>query len=136
MGLDVGNARIGVAVTDSLGKIAQPLETVARDGSEFKRVAELVENSDVGLIVLGLPLLLDGSEGEQAGAVRNFAEELRENIDIEITFFDERLTTKQAAKITRAVKKKPGKKGDLDRIAASLMLDAFINRRLDNDHPE
>ncbi|MBN1288933.1 MAG: Holliday junction resolvase RuvX [Actinobacteria bacterium] len=128
LGLDVGDARIGVAVTDPLGKIAQPLETIKRDGAEFQRLAWLASSYDLRLIVLGLPLLMSGSEGAQAAAVRDFAGELHDRLGIEITFVDERLTTKQADAVIRSAEKKSGSRGDSDRVAAALILSAYLNQ--------
>lgn len=128
MGLDVGQARIGVAVTDPLGKIAQPLETIKRDGSELDRIAELVEATGSHTIVVGLPLLMDGSEGFQAGLVRDFTTEIRRKIDINIVFIDERLTTKQAEAVMRKADGKAYSPGDSDRVAAALILMTYMDR--------
>lgn len=128
MGLDVGQARIGVAVTDPLGKIAQPLETIQRDGSELRRLSELISETGSEIIVIGLPLLMNGSEGRQADLVRDFAGELSDNITAEITFIDERLTTKQAEIVIRSTEGKTGRTGESDRVAAALILMTYINR--------
>lgn len=128
MGLDVGNARIGVAVTDPLGKIAQPLETIRRDGGEMTRLAELVKETGSETVVIGLPLLMDGHEGQQAGLVREFAEELRGNTTAGIVFIDERLTTKQAESVIRSAEGRADEAGESDRIAAALILMTYIER--------
>lgn len=136
LGLDVGNARIGVAVTDPLGTIAQPLETIERDGTEFERLAQLASDYGSRLLVLGLPLLMSGNEGAQAAVVRDFAIELQEKVDVEITFVDERLTTKQAEAVVRNAEMKSFGKGDSDRIAAALILNAYINQVPREDRTE
>lgn len=129
MGLDVGQARIGVAVTDPLGKIAQPLETIERDGNELRRISELISETGSETIVVGLPLLMNGSEGHQADLVRDFAGELSDNVTVKITFIDERLTTKQAETIIRSADGKAGGAGESDRVAAALILMTYIGRQ-------
>lgn len=128
IGLDVGESRIGVALSDPLGKTAQPLETVARDEESVRRLADLVAETGAGTIVVGLPLLLDGSEGRQAGLVRQFADELARAVEVPVVFTDERLTTRQAQGVLAAGKVKRGKKREAtDRIAAALILRTYMD---------
>jgi putative holliday junction resolvase len=128
MGLDVGESRIGVAVSDPLGATAQPLETVKRDEGSISRLAELVGELEVGTVVVGLPLLMDGREGEQARLVREFAADLDEAIEADVAFVDERLTTKQAESVLREARVKRGRKREAsDRVAAALILRAFMD---------
>ena len=128
IGLDVGESRIGVALSDPLGKTAQPLETVARDEESVRRLADLVAETGAGTIVVGLPLLLDGSEGRQAGLVRQFADELAGAVDVPVVFTDERLTTRQAERVLVTGKVKRGKKREAtDMIAAALILRSYMD---------
>ena len=128
IGLDVGECRIGVALSDPLGKTAQPLETVARDEESVRRLADLVAETGAGTIVVGLPLLLDGSEGRQAGLVRQFADELAGAVDVPVVFTDERLTTRQAERVLATGKVKRGKKREAtDMIAAALILRSYMD---------
>ncbi len=130
VGLDVGERRIGVAVSDTLGITAQPLETLMRDEGTAERIAGLIRDTGAGLVVVGLPLLLDGSEGKQASLVRRFADELERVLDVPVEFADERLTTRQAAGALRGEKLKPEeKKKAHDRIAAALILRGYLESR-------
>ncbi|HEY5502539.1 MAG TPA: Holliday junction resolvase RuvX [Candidatus Anoxymicrobiaceae bacterium] len=128
IGLDVGESRIGVAVSDPLGKTAQPLETVRRDEDSVRRLAELAGEMGAEKIVVGLPLLLDGSEGKQAGLVRAFAEELEGAVDVPVVFMDERLTTRQAQGVLASGRVKRAKRREAaDRIAAALILSGYMD---------
>lgn len=128
IGLDVGMSRIGVAASDPLGKTAQPLETISRDGSELARLARLARDLEATAIVVGLPLLLDGSEGEQAARVREFAAELGGATGLPVSFVDERLTTKQAeAALAQGAVKRAKRREASDRVAAALILRTYID---------
>jgi putative holliday junction resolvase len=127
MGMDVGESRVGIALSDPLGKTAQPFDTLAREGAA-QRIAGLAREHDVSLIVAGLPLLMDGTEGRQAGLVRRFVEELSEATDVPVAFVDERLTTRQAEAVLAAGRVKKGKKKEAsDRVAAALILRAYMD---------
>jgi putative holliday junction resolvase len=128
MGLDVGERRIGVAVSDPLGKTAQPYATIERDDSIADRVRGLVGETGAERLVVGLPLLMDGREGEQARRVREFAQTLASGLKVPIDFVDERLTTKEAeAVLARAGVKRGQKKEASDRVAAALILRAYMD---------
>jgi putative holliday junction resolvase len=128
MGIDVGESRIGIALSDPLGKTAQPFDTIARDGESASRIAGLASEQEVGLIVAGMPLLMDGTEGRQARLVRVFTSELSEATTVRIAFVDERLTTKQAEAVLAEGKVKRGKKKEAsDRVAAALILRAYMD---------
>lgn len=128
IGLDVGESRIGVALSDPLGKTAQPLETITRDEESVRWLAGLVAETGAGTIVVGLPLLLDGREGRQAGLVRQFADELVRAVDVPVVFTDERLTTRQAEGVLATGKVKRGRKREAtDRIAAALILRSYMD---------
>ncbi len=127
LGLDVGESRVGVAVSDAIGVTAQPLETVSRDGETVERLAEIVREHHVERIVVGLPLLMDGSEGAQALLVREFVATLSEKIDLPVTLVDERLTTKQAEAVLVGGKLPRNEKREAaDRIAAALILQQYL----------
>jgi putative Holliday junction resolvase len=100
LGLDVGSKTIGLALSDSLGMVATPLETIRR--TKFTRdahaLATLIEAREVGGLVIGLPIALDGSEGPRCQSVRQFAANLLAVIDRPTAFWDERLST---AAVTR-----------------------------------
>ena len=136
--LDVGDARTGVAVSDELGLTAQPLVSICKRGKKaVGEVLSLLDQYRPGIIILGLPLELSGEKGEQAQKVEAFAalleRRLRSNVhyqEIELVFYDERLTTKEAAKVIAGSKLKDEKRSAaLDRVAAALILDGFLQKR-------
>src|SRR5512145_1412156 len=96
--LDVGDARIGVAVSDDLGVSVRGVGVVARTGGthDLAAVARMLAPHEVSRIVIGLPLNMDGTEGRQASRVRAFGDRLRNHLGIPIDFWDERLTTFEA----------------------------------------
>src|SRR6266568_6174987 len=101
--LDVGDARIGVAVSDSMRFLASPYTTLYVDrGNEAKLWAEIqrcIDETEAGGLVIGLPISLDGQIHAQGERVQAFAERLRQHIDIPITFWDERLSTVEAQRL-------------------------------------
>lgn len=127
LGLDVGESRVGVAVSDPLGKTAQPLETLKRDERTLDRLDEIAEELEVTGVVAGLPLRMDGTEGAQAKLVREFAASMSERLGLPITFVDERLTTKQAESVLAGQKLGARQKREAsDRIAAALILQTYL----------
>ncbi len=131
MALDYGEQRVGVAVTDSTGQIAQPLETIVgsdRD-AQLRRVVELAAEYEVSRIVVGLPLHMDGREGEQAKAARTFGKHVAERTDVAVDFLDERWTSIEAE---RALRETGGRKGKAreksDPVAAAILLRSYLER--------
>lgn len=98
LALDFGSHRIGVAVSDPLGIIAQPLPAVLRKGNgrDIDAIGALVREYSAVRVLIGLPLTLGGEEGKQAQRARAFGERIRERFDIPVEMWDERLTTVQA----------------------------------------
>lgn len=101
MALDVGDERIGVALSDQTGYLARPLEIVARrpGPSSFLHLAAIIAEQGVGTIVVGLPLMPDGSEGEQVRSTRAYVAGLTQHVTVPIVYWDERLTTFRAREI-------------------------------------
>jgi len=132
LGLDVGDRRIGVALSDSLGLTAQRLTVVDRRGGsgDVEAVRALVEQHAVDTVVVGLPLTMRGEQGPQAKKVVEFSEALRRRIHVPIELIDERLTTVQG---TRALQEtgasRRTRKGIIDQVAAQLILQQFLDRR-------
>lgn len=121
LGIDHGDARIGVAATDDFGILAHPVETIDRAKTDpVSRIAELVERRKIRTLVVGLPLRMDGSEGDSAAKVRAFADLLRERLPaIPLVFVDESLTTSAAAaKLREAGRKAKHQKSIIDQAAA------------------
>ena len=98
LGLDLGDVRIGVAISDDARRVAVALGTVhvGRPPGELKAIAQLVREHDVSLLVIGLPLSLDGSRGPRAALAEAFAEGLRAIVPVPVELHDERLTTVEA----------------------------------------
>lgn len=132
LGIDVGTRRIGVAVSDALGMIAQPLTTLqtpADGGLPLAELRAIVEERDVQIIVVGLPLRLDGSSGPEAEAARAIAGRLEEDLGLSVVLEDERLTSVEAERLLiEAGVRRQGRKGTTDRVAAALILQSYLDR--------
>lgn len=133
LALDFGSKTVGVAITDPLLITAQELETIVREKpsalrATLRRIVEIVEQYDVGQIVLGLPLNMNDEEGERVEATKDFAEQLRKRIGVPIDFIDERLTTIEADEILaeQGVPKSERKKV-IDQVAAAIMLREYLD---------
>lgn len=133
LALDFGSKTVGVAITDPLLITAQELETIVREKpsalrATLRRIVEIVEQYDVGQIVLGLPLNMNDEEGERVEATKDFAEQLRKRISVPIDFIDERLTTIEADEILaeQGVPKSERKKV-IDQVAAAIMLREYLD---------
>ena len=133
--LDVGDRRIGIAVSDALGITAQGLETYWRSESKKKDVAhilEVLERYQPCRLLLGLPMNMNGTVGEQGEKVQRFADAIREQWDGEIVFFDERLTTLTARRIlVDADISRNKQKKVIDKLAAVVILQGYME-----SHPE
>jgi putative Holliday junction resolvase len=105
LGLDVGDKRIGMAVSDEMGITAQPAGTLVRSrpSEDFEKIIEIAKQYEVALIVVGLPMRLNGTDSPQTVKVREFLHELQKHTDIPVQPWDERLTTKSAEKIVDSV---------------------------------
>ena len=129
LALDIGDKRIGVAVSDLLGFTAQGVETIFTKGIEndLKRVIELAEYYDTDRIVSGLPMRLSGEEGLQAGKVRVFTDRLTE-MGYQVRFVDERLTTVSAQRLLiDAGVRRDDRKKVVDKLAATYILQSFLD---------
>jgi len=130
LGLDPGDARIGVASSDPSGFLATPVETVARGDGDLARIHALVHENEAVRVYVGLPRSLSGSEGPAAERVRVFAQQLAELIDpVPVHLQDERLTTVSA----EAMLRERGRKGQkrravVDQAAAVLILQSALDR--------
>ncbi len=129
LGLDVGDVRIGVAITDVLGVGAHPLCTLTRTNRQrdIMVIGDLVSIHKVERIVIGLPVSLDGTLGAQAKRVQKFGARLSQRLDIPVEFADERFTTAEAEDILRKVNKDSKKQKDIiDQVAAVLILEEYM----------
>lgn len=132
MALDVGDARIGVALSDTLQITAQPLTTVERTKRGIKELLTLIETQKPVSIVIGLPKMLSGEVGEQGLKTSQFGDELQRkltarNIDSRLIFWDERLTTVNAERLIQGTKlRNKNRRALLDQVSAMLILEAFL----------
>lgn len=127
LGLDVGDKRVGVALSDPLGLLASPLTIIARrdDETAIEAILELVKQHQVERIIVGLPRSLDGSLGKQAEKVTVFTQCLSERIRVPIEFRDERLTTVSARRLMQDARKKRATPDDA--FAAAVILQAYLD---------
>lgn len=127
--LDVGDRRIGIAVSDPLGITAQPIETYTRVGygPDVKRISQLAEKYGVRHILCGLPRNMDGTEGFQVEKVRQFAQQL-ENAGFTVSYYDERMTTMLAEDaLLEANMRRENRKKKVDMIAAVMILQSYLD---------
>ena len=130
LGLDIGDTRIGVAISDELGVAAHPLCTLTRKNRQVDLIviSDLISIHEVERVIIGLPISLDGSLGTQAEKVQKFAKRLGHVIDVPIDFQDERFTTAEAEEILRELGKDAREqKGLIDEVAAVLILKDYLN---------
>jgi putative Holliday junction resolvase len=132
LGLDLGTKRIGVAISDPTGMLAQGLPTLGRDrkGRWLEHLRRLADEHQVTGIVVGLPKNMSGTEGPAAEEVRRLADILRDKLEVPVTCWDERLTTVAAEKMFQetGVKMRRAKKR-LDEVAAVLILQGYLDSR-------
>lgn len=129
LGIDHGDARVGIAATDDFGILAHPVETIDRAKTEpVERIVQLAALRKIRTLVVGLPVRMDGTEGVSAIKVRKFAKQLRERLPaIPVVFVDETLTTSSAsAKLREAGKKAKDQKGLIDQAAAVEILNLWM----------
>jgi putative Holliday junction resolvase len=128
LGLDVGDSRIGVALSDPLGMLASPLTIITRRDIEadIEAIMAIVRQREIETIIVGLPFSMNGSEGVQAQKVRDFATALSSRTDVPVRFQDERLSTIQAMRVIKGARKTgPGTR--YDAAAAALILQAYLD---------
>lgn len=131
LGLDVGDRRIGVAISDPEGRLAVPLRVIERQGArDAALIAELAEQEEVERIVVGLPVSLDGRLGAQARAAQAFAESLRPLTTAEVILYDERLSSVEADRRLRAAGlRRRAARTARDATAAAIILQAYLDSR-------
>ena len=135
LGIEYGDARVGIAITDALGITAQGIETINRNGSDkvvLRRLDEILQvYKDVDTFVVGMPLNMDGSKGFRGEATESFIHKLKCKYNkIKIEIVDERLTTVAAHKTMNLLNvKKENKKGIVDTLAAVYILETYINKK-------
>lgn len=133
LGLDLGAARIGVAVSDRSGTVASPLTVVARSGNvaaDHRCLARLVEEEEAEIVVVGLPLSLSGQSGRAAQAAQTEMAALASVLAVPVVSHDERFTTRTAQQALREGGVKRAKqRAVVDKVAAAVMLQAWLDAR-------
>jgi len=136
LGLDVGSKTIGMALSDVTRSVATPYDTIRRGKftADAKTIREVVEKNQVGALVIGLPLNLDGSEGPRAQSTRAFARNLAPHVEVPMVFWDERLSTAAVERhLIEADASRKRRAEVVDRMAAAYILQGALERlrRLD-----
>jgi putative Holliday junction resolvase len=132
LGLDIGDVRIGAALSDPLGITAQPKETIPADDEDaaIERIGELIEETGAVRIVAGMPLDRQGEVGHQGHKVQEFLDQLGKRVGVPIETVDERMTTAIANRAMGAEKVRKGKrKGMVDQLAAQQILQTWLDRQ-------
>ena len=130
MGVDYGDKRIGIALTDSLCIISSPFEIYKNVGEEdaLKHLDKIIKDYDVDDVAMGLPINMDGTEGERAAIHRQFGEKLEKLSNVKVHYIDERLTSAEAEEILISSGVRREKRKELiDKIAAQIILQTYIN---------
>ena len=131
LGLDLGTKRIGVAVSDSDGTVATPIEVVRRSGdraAEHRVIADLVREWEAEIVVVGLPYHLDGSVGAKARSHLAEARKLGDVLDVPVVPYDERLTTVTAERsLMEQQMKADARRRVVDKVAAAVMLQSWLD---------
>jgi putative Holliday junction resolvase len=130
-----------MAISDLTGALARPLQALTRRSREedFAAIATVVAENDVGLVVVGQPLSLDGGVGPQARRIARYAEALAERLPVQIVMWDERFTTMEAEEILRQRRSEKKRRqarssGELDAIAAAVILQSYLDSRYLDSH--
>ena len=127
LGLDIGDKKIGVALSDPQGILASPLTIIkhSEEKIDIEAILSIVDQNQVGQIIAGLPRSMDGSIGRQAEKVRDFVYELSSHTKVPVAFRDERLSTVSAKRLLREAGKR--KKTEDDAIAAAIILQSYLD---------
>lgn len=137
LGIDLGRARIGVAVSDELGMLAHPVETIPASGDPLKRIGQIVAEKNAERVVVGLPRHMNGSVGIGAAEAIAFAGKLRDLVPCEVITWDERLTTTAANRALRASGRKTrDSRAFVDQVAAQMILQGYLDSLPPSDFPD
>ncbi len=131
--LDVGEVRIGIAMNPPGVSIAQPLMTIDNDAKVIETIASLISDHNVTTLVVGNPRNMQGNDTEQTRYVDGFVEKLKSNIDVPVFMQDEALTSVKAEEELKG-RKSPYEKGDIDSLAATYILQDYIEENFRVQH--
>src|SRR4051812_44932415 len=131
LGIDWGEKRIGVSLSNSDGTIATPYETLDNNIGTISRLKELINETNAEVLVVGLPTSLSGSDSDASIKISKQAEELRSSLGISVELFDERLTTVSAHnQLAQAGLNEKKRRNKVDSMAATIILQAWLDSRL------
>ena len=139
LALDLGEKRIGVAVSDPLNIIAQSVGTIQRKDikSDLKKIADFVKEYRADKLVIGLPLNMNGTKGKSANLAIDFVEAVKKEIQVDVEMIDERLTSAQGERILlEADMSREKRKKNIDKIAAQLILQTYLDSKPNVRHCE
>jgi len=131
LAVDMGEKRVGLAISDPMGIIAQPLKTIYRQTNDqvITELKDIVTELSIECIVIGIPYHFNGKKSKMAIEIEKFSEYMAQAISIPIVFEDERLTTRMAEMSLHMMGKKVGNsRGKIDQIAAAHMLQSYLKR--------
>ncbi len=131
LGIDYGSKRVGIALSDPLGLLARPFCTLTNDAGLINRIRDIAAEEGVVQVVVGMPYAPDGGMGEKAREVDRFVQDLRHLLEVPVETWDESYSTSEARAAFQEGgmrRKKRQEKGRVDRMAASLMLQEYLDR--------
>lgn len=131
LGIDLGDARVGVAISDSLGMLAHPVETIpVAKVAVLDRIANIVAERGVGTVVVGVPRNMDGSRGPAAEKAHDFIGQLRQKLTCPVVPWDERMSTLQAERALREAGRSAKRQREvIDQAAAQVILQSWLDSR-------
>jgi putative Holliday junction resolvase len=130
LGLDIGERRIGVAVSDEMGSIASPVGMIRREGDVAAELRALIGRYEAVQVIAGLPVGLSGREGPQAASVRAFVDDLAGQIAVPVAYYDERLSTAMAERSLIAGGTRRSKRREkVDAVAAAVILQGYLDHQ-------
>jgi putative Holliday junction resolvase len=132
LGIDFGTRRVGIAVSDPLNIIARPIAVLSNNHNIHKKIVDLAQEHQVGLIVVGMPYTLRGDRAEKGKEVEQFVLRLKERSGLEVVTIDERFTSvvaQQTMRMMGSKKRQREDKGKIDEMASALILQSYLDRR-------
>lgn len=130
LGLDIGERRIGIAVSDEMGMIASPVGMIQRTGDVSSALRALIRQYNAVRLVAGLPVGLNGREGPQAALVREYTDSLAAEIDVPLDYWDERLSTMVAERsLIAGGTRRNQRKQKIDAVAAAVILQGYLDNQ-------
>lgn len=131
LAVDIGERRVGLALSDELGMLAHPFKTLQWSGllNFITSIKQIITSENIDKLVIGIPYTLNGGLSEKTTEIKKIVDQIRNQIDVEVIEIDERLTTKMAIQALHAVGKKPSKnRNTIDQVAAVYILQSYLDR--------